>query len=99
MPDVRSAHAPAPPESLPQAAVEARIFSLLAARQPQATICPSEVARSLAAPGDRWRDWMPHIREVARNLALAGRLRVTRQGVPVDATAPGGPIRLGRVDE
>lgn len=83
----------------PQAAVEARIFSLLSERQPGATICPSEVARSFAGPGDPWREWMPQIREAAQELARAGRLRVTRQGVPVDATAPGGPIRLGRMDE
>jgi len=83
----------------PQAAVEARIFSLLSERQPGATICPSEVARSFAGPGGPWREWMPQIREVAQELARAGRLRVTRQGVPVDATAPGGPIRLGRMDE
>ena len=92
-------HPQARPAGLSRAAVQARIFSLLGERQPGATICPSEVARSFAASGDDWRERMPHIREVAQQLAAAGRLRVTRQGVPVDATAPGGPIRLGRVDE
>ena len=38
---------------------------------------------------------MPHVRQVAQALAQRHRLRVTRRGVLVDATAPGGPIRLG----
>jgi len=38
---------------------------------------------------------MPHVRQVAQALAQQHRLRVTRGGVLVDATAPGGPIRLG----
>ncbi len=75
--------------------IEAQIFALLARRQPGATICPSEVARALAPAGGAWRDQMHHVRQVARVLAQDGRLRVTRGGVPVDATAPGGPIRLG----
>jgi len=75
--------------------IEATIFSLLADRKPSASICPSEVARAMA-PADGWRELMPEIREVAGSLADAGRLRVTRGGIDVDATAPGGPIRLAR---
>lgn len=75
--------------------IEARIFALLSARQPGATICPSEVARALAPEGGAWRDHMPQVRQVAQALAQQDRLKVTRGGVPVDATAPGGPIRLG----
>ena len=76
--------------------IEARIFDLLALRQPGATICPSEVARSLAGEDGAWRERMPQVRQVAQALAQAQRLRVTRGGVPVDdATARGGPIRLG----
>ncbi|RZJ15247.1 MAG: DUF3253 domain-containing protein [Acidovorax sp.] len=75
--------------------IEDRIFSLLALRQPGATICPSEVARSLVGEDGAWRDHMPQIRQVAQALVQHQRLRVTRGGVPVDATAPGGPIRLG----
>lgn len=79
--------------------IEARIFALLSLRQPGATICPSEVARSLVPDGGAWRDRMPHIRQVAQSLAQQQRLRVTRGGEPVDdATAPGGPIRLGLPD-
>jgi len=76
--------------------IEARILDLLAARSPAATLCPSEVARALAADGDDWRAWMPRVRHVAQALATAGRIAVTRGGVPVDALAGGGPIRLGR---
>ncbi|MBU0748833.1 MAG: DUF3253 domain-containing protein [Gammaproteobacteria bacterium] len=75
--------------------IEERIFALLSARQPGATICPSEVARALAPRGGAWRDHMPQVRQVAQALAQQDRLKVTRGGVPVDATAPGGPIRLG----
>lgn len=77
------------------AAIEGCIAALLAARRPGATVCPSEVARTLLPEGGRWRSLMPQVRQVAQHLAQAGRLRVTRGGVPVDATAPGGPIRLG----
>ena len=75
--------------------IEERIFALLSMRQADATICPSEVARSLSPEGSVWRDHMPRVRQVAQALAQHHSLRVTRGGVPVDATAPGGPIRLG----
>ena len=77
------------------AVVEQQIFSLLARRKEGATICPSEVARALSQEGGPWRDLMPGIRHVAEDLVRADRLVVTRGGVAVRATAPGGPIRLG----
>ena len=77
------------------AAIEAKIFEMLAARQAASTLCPSEVARALAADGSAWRPWMPRVRQVAHALAEAQRIVVTRGGVPVDALAGGGPIRLG----
>lgn len=49
----------------------------------------------MAPENDRWRALMPLIRDVAGELAQAGRLKVTRAGVEVDATSSGGPIRLG----
>lgn len=76
--------------------IEHKIFDLLAARQPGATICPSEVARALVPDGGEWRELMPQIRQVAQHLAAHQRLSVTRGGTPIDATSPGGPIRLGR---
>ncbi|MBX9832672.1 MAG: DUF3253 domain-containing protein [Burkholderiaceae bacterium] len=76
--------------------IEDRIFALLSMRQPGATLCPSEVARALVPEGGAWRERMPQVRRVAQALVQQHRLSVTRGGVPVDATAPGGPIRLGR---
>ena len=62
------------------------------ARRPGTTFCPSEVARDLAAD---WRPLMEPLREVARELARAGRLRVTQKGEVLDTEAPWrGPIRL-----
>lgn len=87
---------PAQPLAVTDAAIEDSIFGLLSARQPGATICPSEVARGLAAEEAAWRALMPQVRQVAQALADAGRLRITRGGQPVSATGPGGPIRLGR---
>lgn len=77
------------------AVVEKQIFVLLAQRNAGATICPSEVARALVSEGGPWRELMPGIRQLAAALARDGRLVVTRGGAPVEATAPGGPIRLG----
>jgi len=60
--------------------------------RPGTTFCPSEVARDLAAD---WRPLMEPLREVARELARAGRLRVTQKGEALDTEAPWhGPIRL-----
>lgn len=62
------------------------------ARRPGTTFCPSEVARDLAAD---WRPLMEPLREVARELARAGQLRVTQRGEALDNEAPWrGPIRL-----
>ncbi len=81
------------------AAIAAKVFELLEKRRPDATICPSEVARALAPAEDEaaWRAAMPGVRRVAAELAAQGRLRVTRGGVPVaNPEHPDGPIRLGR---
>jgi hypothetical protein len=81
-------------------AISLGIDRLLAARQARATICPSEVARDLAAEADSdWRALMPDVRRVAALLVADGRLRVTRGGQDVHAESAGGPIRLGRVGE
>lgn len=75
--------------------IDDTILALLAARKAGATICPSEVARALAADGSAWRPWMGDVRAAAQALAHRHQITVTRGGVPVDALAPGGPIRLG----
>lgn len=93
IPPARPAESPA----VSDADIEGRIFALLATRQAGATICPSEVARSLLPQDGAWRALMPRIRTVAQHLAQRQRLQVTRGGLPVDATSRGGPIRLGQV--
>lgn len=68
-----------------------------AARAETASLCPSEVARALAAPGTDWRAWMAPVREVACALALEGVIRLTRGGQTLDPQALGrGPIRVRR---
>lgn len=74
--------------------IEERIVALATARGPGRTICPSEVARSLAGDAD-FRPLMPHVREAAATLAERGELAVTQRGEPVDARCAKGPIRLG----
>jgi hypothetical protein len=69
------------------------ILQLLAARAADASICPSEAARSLAGAGD-WRAQMETVRMAARRLQRAGRIDITQQGRPVDPDTAKGPIRL-----
>lgn len=73
-------------------ALERRILKMLAARDRDASICPSEVARA-AAPED-WRPWMEPVRRAARRLVDAGAVEVTQRGRVVDPTAARGPIRI-----
>lgn len=76
--------------------IEKTIFALLDLRDASASICPSEVARALASSDLAWRALMPAVRRVAATLASDGSLRVTRGAHDVDATSPGGPVRLRR---
>ncbi|WP_077000781.1 DUF3253 domain-containing protein [Variovorax sp. KK3] len=78
------------------ATIARTIWTLLDARSPTSSICPSDVARALAADEKSWRALMPEIRRVAAALSDEGALKVTRGGVVVDAMAGGGPIRLRR---
>jgi len=76
-------------------AIAHAIFTLLDTRAATASICPSEVARSLAP--DAWRPLMPRVRAAARALAAAGRLEVLQGGrVIAGDIEPRGPIRLAR---
>ncbi|MGV3681832.1 MAG: DUF3253 domain-containing protein [Acidovorax sp.] len=77
--------------------IEQAILALLAKRAPGKTICPSEVARMLAAGTGpaQWRLLMPAVRNAANRLSAAGRLQVTQRGSPVCAASAVGPIRLG----
>jgi hypothetical protein len=72
------------------------ILARLDARAPEATICPSEVARAVAPEG--WRALMPRIRAVARALARAGLIEIRQRGRPIEPTSGEwrGPVRLAR---
>jgi hypothetical protein len=72
--------------------LERAILSGLAARARDATMCPSEVARTLG--GADWRALMEPVREAARRLVARGQLDVTQRGVVVDPSTARGPIRL-----
>ncbi len=74
---------------------EEAILDLIAARDPDKTICPSEAARSLAGDDD-FRPYMEPVREAAAGLAADGRIEVTQKGEPVKIGEARGPIRLGR---
>lgn len=73
------------------------IEALLQARSADASICPSDAARSLQA--DEWRPLMPAIRRVAATLAREGRLRITQgernvSAEEIETNRLRGPIRL-----
>ncbi|MDP1917546.1 MAG: DUF2256 and DUF3253 domain-containing protein [Myxococcales bacterium] len=72
--------------------LERRILEALSQRAGDATICPSEIARS-AAPDD-WRPLMEPVREAARRLVATGVLDITQGGRVVDGSTARGPIRL-----
>jgi hypothetical protein len=79
------------------AAVRAAILGLIARRAPASSVCPSEVARQLAADEPAWRALMPRVRDQAAVLAAQQRVRITRRGEPVDpADLHRGAIRLAR---
>lgn len=74
-----------------EAELRAAILSLLAARRPGASLCPSEAARAVDPAG--WRALMPAVRAAGRALATAGRIEVVQRGVPVDPATARGAIR------
>ncbi len=77
--------------------IPAAIIALLRRRAPDASICPSDVARHLAPEAGAWRARMPDVRVVAATLAREGRLAITRGDSTLDPDALGkGPIRLRR---
>ena len=59
------------------------------------SICPSEVARALAAD---WRPLMPRVRHVAQAMADRGEVAITRKGRAVRADTVRGPLRLSMPD-
>lgn len=74
-----------------RAAIAAEILRQTAARGPDRSICPSDVARALDTD---WRGLMAKVRREAATLAAAGRIDILRKGRPVAPDAMRGVIRL-----
>jgi hypothetical protein len=74
--------------------IEAEILRQLHERNPTASICPSEVARALWPEEKTWRQGMPSVREVAVQLASAGKIQITQRGQVIKEKSLRGPVRL-----
>ncbi|MBC7605113.1 MAG: DUF3253 domain-containing protein [Ramlibacter sp.] len=73
------------------------IVELLENRAPEASICPSEVARHLAGDEGSWRRLMEPVRAAAAHLAEKKIVRLTQGDKEVDLMSPiKGPIRIRR---
>ena len=70
----------------------AATLALLARRAPDATICPSEVARAIAFD---WCAAMPAIHAAIDGLHREGVVRLSWKGKPLATRS--GPYRIGRV--
>lgn len=87
----------AAPKTEPQPTpIEQLILTLTAARGPDKSICPSEVARALLPDSGqpRWQSLMTPVRQAAIRLVAAGRIDILRKGKPVPAGDVKGVIRL-----
>jgi hypothetical protein len=71
-------------------------LALLARRSDGATICPSEVARSIAAAAasNDWRGEMPAVHAAIDAMVAEGLVRLSWKGAPMPARD--GPYRIGR---
>lgn len=74
------------------AATMRALLARRAAQSGNATICPSDVARTIG--GETWRESMTLVREVAAKLVKRGQLRVLQRGRKVEIDQARGPIRL-----
>ena len=85
--------------SADESEIAAMILRLVAERGAHKTVCPSEVARALVAPGtsqDIWSKLMQPVRRVAIRLAGQGEIAILRKGKPVaDPAALKGIYRVG----
>ena len=83
-----------------QDAIASEILRQTAARGPDKSICPSEVARALAGGEEGpWRPLMGPVRQAAITLAKAGQVEILRKGKPVAIEEVRGVIRLRRPAE
>ncbi|RYG86193.1 MAG: DUF3253 domain-containing protein [Alphaproteobacteria bacterium] len=79
----------------------AAVLTLLAEREVGATICPSEVARKIAAEGSAndagvWRTVMPAIHAAVDDLVNQGTIRLSWKGRAL--TERSGPYRIASAD-
>lgn len=75
--------------------VQRAVLAHLAARAPDATICPSEVARALVGPHSSPRDWreaMPWVHAAVDKLQAEGAVRLLWKGRLLAARS--GPYRI-----
>ena len=78
--------------------VERAILTLVDARGPEKSICPTEAARALSPEG--WHAKLKLVRSTAIRMAREGRLQVLRKGKPVDDLGDvRGVIRLRAIPE
>ncbi len=83
---------PSPPEAFDQR-IRSTIATLLAHRGPERSICPSDAARVVG--GAAWRQAMEQGRNVARELARGGEVRLTSGQRVLDPDGEiRGPIRI-----
>jgi Protein of unknown function (DUF3253) len=75
-------------------ALERTLGALLDHRRPDASVCPSEAARTVDPDG--WRELMPAARAAAGRLAAGGAVEVTQRGEVVDVATARGPVRVRR---
>jgi predicted enzyme related to lactoylglutathione lyase len=75
-----------------QAEIAATIRALLAARAATSTICPSDVARTMAP--ESWRHLMEPVRRTAARMMAEGEVEVTQRGSVVDPATARGPLRI-----
>lgn len=74
---------------------EAVTLKLLAGRAADTTVCPSEVARAIAAAADGadWRGAMPAVHAAVDRMVADGLVRLSWKGVTLRERA--GPYRIG----
>lgn len=71
--------------------IDATVRALLRSRKPDASICPSDVAR--VAGGTGWRALMPLVRERAVIMRAAGELEILRRGQLITERLTEGVLR------
>ena len=72
--------------------VRSRIMAVLAARGPDATVTPTQIAQDLDPDG--WRRYLRLVREEAADLARKDRIEILRRGKWVDPDDVRGVVRL-----